>query len=197
MNVRRSTPLIVVVTGSECTGKTTLASSLAAEFGATWSREFAREYVDLKQTPLDERDVEPIGRGQLSGEQVAEDEAAARDRRIVIRDTDLISTVVYSRHYYGSCPGWIQRAARERAGDLYLLLCPDVPWVPDGLQRDRPVEASRAEMHALFRGALASMGSEVVEIRGSWSERLAQSRATITAMLEQRSVRASRRSTRL
>ena len=75
-------------------------------------------------------------------------DAAARQARLVVRDTDLVSTTVYARHYYGSCPAWIEAAARRRAGDLYLLLCPDVPWVPDGLQRDRPGDAERAAMHA-------------------------------------------------
>ena len=72
--------------------------------------------------------------------------------RVVVKDTDLVSTVVYASHYYGSCPAWIERAARERLGDLYLLLHPDVPWVADGLQRDRP--ADRARLHQLFRERL-------------------------------------------
>jgi len=184
--VPRSGPLVVVVIGSECTGKTTLAAALAAQFHAPWSREYAREYVEARQAPLDQQDVEPIARGQLNGEQVAEDAAAGNDSRIVVRDTDLVSTAVYSRHYYGVCPEWIARVARQRAGDVYLLLCPDVPWVPDGLQRDRPDEASRAEMHARFRSALASIDARVVEIRGTWTERLALARAAVTAMIEER-----------
>ena len=186
LNVPRSGPLVVVVIGSEGTGKTALASSLAAQFDAPWSREYVPEYLDLKQAPLNQGDVYPIARGQLNGEQVAEDEAAANGSRIVVRDTDLVSTAVYSRHYYGACPEWIARAARQRAGDLYLLLCPDVSRVPDGLHRDRPDESSRAEMHALFRSALAPIGARVVEIRGTWSERLAQARAATTAMLRER-----------
>jgi len=177
-------PLTVVVTGSECTGKTTLAAALAAEFDAPWSHEFAREYVDIKQAPLDESDVEPIARGQLAAERAVEQAAAEHSGRIVIRDTDLVSTTVYSRHYYGTCPGWIARAARERIADLYLLLCPDVPWVPDGLQRDRPDEASRAEVHALFRDALAAAGARVVEVRGDWRERHAEAAAAVKSAVE-------------
>jgi len=176
-------PFVVVVTGSECTGKTMLAAELATEFDASWSPEFARSYVDAKRAPLDASDVEPIAAGQLAVERRAQDAAEVRRGRLVVRDTDLVSTTVYARHYYGSCPAWIEAAAGRRAGDLYLLLCPDVPWVPDGLKRDRPGEAERAAMHQRFRAALESAGARVVEIRGSWDERRRQAFAAVAAGL--------------
>jgi len=36
-----------------------------------------------------------------------------------IHDTDLVSTVVYSRHHYGECPAWIVGEAKKRLSDLY------------------------------------------------------------------------------
>jgi NadR type nicotinamide-nucleotide adenylyltransferase len=176
-------PLTVVITGSECTGKTTLAAELADLVNAPWSREFVREYVDRKQAPLDASDVDPIALGQLAGEQAGEQEAAVRGCRVVIRDTDLHSTVVYSRHYYGECPGWVAEAAHARTGDLYLLLAPDVPWVADGLQRDRPDDQNRARIHELFRSALTAGAARVVEIRGDWPERRAQAVAEVEALI--------------
>jgi len=161
----RERPLIVVVTGSECTGKTTLARELAARFEAPCSQEFAREYVNRKNALLDVRDVEPIARGQVA----AEEEAVARAAEIAVKDTDLVSTVVYARHYYGSCPAWVEREASARLGDLYLLLHPDVPWVADGLQRDRP--ADRDLLHSLFEKQLATFGARVVHITGDWPTR--------------------------
>jgi NadR type nicotinamide-nucleotide adenylyltransferase len=155
----------VVVSGSESTGKTTLAADLASHYGTVSSPEFAREYLERKRSPLDDSDVEPIARGQIAGE----DEAATRASGLLILDTDLVSTVVYSRHYYGRCPEWIAEAARSRLADLYLLLQPDVPWVPDGNLRDRP--AARDELHGLFHYALQAFGARYVEIGGSWAER--------------------------
>ena len=99
--------LRVVLTGSESTGKTTLAADLAAHYRTVWSPEFARAYADRKKGPLDRSDVEPIARGQIAGE----DEAARRAGRLLILDTDLLSTVVYGRHYYGRFPEWIEKAA--------------------------------------------------------------------------------------
>jgi NadR type nicotinamide-nucleotide adenylyltransferase len=166
----------VVVSGSESTGKTTLAAELASHYGTAWSPEFAREYLERKNSPLDDSDVEPIARGQIAGE----DEAAARASGLLILDTDLVSTVVYSRHYYGRCPEWIAEAARSRLADLYLLLEPDVPWVPDGDLRDRP--AARDALHGLFHYALQAFGARYVEIGGSWAERKRRAIASIHAL---------------
>ena len=154
----------VVVTGSESTGKTTLARMLADRFATVASPEFARDYLDRKPTPLDRYDVEVIAVGQVAQEQ----RYLRRADRVLFLDTDLFSTVVYGTHYYGSIEPWIERVARERRADLYLLLDIDVPWVPDP-QRDRGDR--RAEMHGLFRSALERSGARYVTISGSWAQR--------------------------
>jgi len=171
----------VVVTGSECTGKTTLAGDLARQFGTVCVAEYAREYLDRKVAttglPLDERDVEPIARGQI----VAEDRGAATAKRLLVLDTDLVSTTVYARHYYGACPAWIDQAARDRRGDLYLLCDIDVPWVADSV-RDRPHH--REHIHALFVEALNTLGAPYVLIRGSWAARLTTAVAAVREVLD-------------
>lgn len=178
----------VVVTGSECTGKTTLAAALAEELGVPWVPEYAREYVAGLAAPPTHADVEAIARGQIAAERRAEDRGANRigvaasqgvaiDRPLLLQDTDLLSTVVYSHHYYGDCPDWIEAELARRYGDLYLLAEIDVPWVPDGAQRDRGDR--RGEMQALFRNALSDRRLPFVEIRGDLPARIAASVAAI------------------
>ncbi|MBI2215300.1 MAG: AAA family ATPase [Acidobacteria bacterium] len=155
----------VVLTGSECVGKTTLAHDLARELGAVRGDEYGREYVDALGRFPDASDVEPIARGQIANQERALREA----NRVAIFDTDLVSTCVYAQHYYGSCPEWIVDESLRRRGDLYLLLDIDVPWIPDPPNRDRG--HMRDAMQQLFRDALRAREIEYVDIRGGWDER--------------------------
>jgi NadR type nicotinamide-nucleotide adenylyltransferase len=155
-----------VVTGSECTGKTTLAEALAAHYVTVWVPEFVRDFVIDRGRPPVLGDLDEIARGQMA----REDQAAFRASRLLILDTDLLSTVVYSRHYFGECPPWIEDALAERRADLYLLADIDVPWRPEGLLRDRGDR--REEMHALFRSALESRHARHLLVRGPHAARM-------------------------
>ncbi len=170
----------LVVTGSECTGKTTLARALADHYATACVPEFARDFVTQKGAPPESADVDQIARGQIA----REDQQARAAGRLLIQDTDLLSTVVYSRHYYGHCPTWIDEALRRRAADLYLLAGIDVPWEADGDQRDRG--HLREEMQALFRAALTSRGLHFVEVEGPHEERMQQAIAAIDELAAQR-----------
>ena len=170
---------VVVVTGSESTGKTTLAADVARHYDTAWVPEYARTYVEEKiattGAALDAADVDPIARGHIA----AADAGIVRARGLVVLDTDLVSTLVYSRHYYGGCPAWIERAARDRLADLYLLCDIDAPWIADPA-RDRPYQ--REHIHGLFVAALDALGAHTVPVRGSWADRRATAIAAIEAL---------------
>jgi len=168
----------VVVTGSECTGKTTLATALAEHYGGVYVPEYARQFVFDQGRAPEYEDVESIARGQIE----LEDDLAADASNLLVQDTDLLSTVVYSRHYYDDCPHWIEQAVRERAADLYLFAGIDVPWVADGDQRDRGHR--RDEMQQLFRRALIERSLNFVEIMGQCEARLERAISAIDALLE-------------
>ena len=166
----------VVLTGSESVGKTSLARELALHFDVECVPEFVREYAALKGAPLDFKDHGPIARGQIA----IEDEYAARANKLLIQDTDLVSTVVYCDHYFGRCPQFIVDAARERRAHLYLLLDIDVAWVPDGI-RDRGDR--RDEMHALFASRLAELGMSTENISGGFPARFEAAVRAVESLL--------------
>jgi nicotinamide riboside kinase len=167
----------VVVTGSECTGKTTLSAALALHYAVPLATEFVRDFVRETEAAPELSDVEDIARGQIAGE----DLHTAAGAELVILDTDLLSTWVYSHHYYGECPAWIGQAVTARKADLYLLAGIDVPWSADDAQRDRG--HMREEMHRLFRDELGLRGFAFIEISGSLDERLARATAAIDLLL--------------
>ncbi len=170
----------LVVTGSECTGKTTLARLLSDATGAPLLEEAARRYAERKLADglaLTAGDVEPIARMAVTEEDRLLDELSPP---FIVHDTDLISTVVYARHYYGSCPEWIEVEARRRRGDLYLFCAPDIPWVSDGI-RDEP--RARERIHALFAATLGEFEAPVAPVSMAKPESV--SRAIELAIEEQ------------
>src|SRR3954469_19325971 len=128
----RAAPLVrICVTGPESTGKTTLARRLAESLDTAWVPEGSRTYAERVGRPLDASDVSPIAREHIA---LADDGAAlarARGATSLILDTDLLSTVIYARHYYGAAPPWVEEEERTRRADLYLLCDVDVPWIAD------------------------------------------------------------------
>jgi HTH-type transcriptional regulator, transcriptional repressor of NAD biosynthesis genes len=167
----------VVLTGSECTGKTTLAQLLATHYETPWVPEFGREFVDRKGAFPTAEEINDIARGQIE----SEDRLAREANRLLILDTDLVSTSVYSRHYFGSTPRWIDEAIERRRVDLYLLAGIDVPWMADGAQRDRP--HMREPMQQLFRDALRARGIGWVDLAGSIEERKPAALAAIDPLV--------------
>ncbi len=164
----------VCLIGPECTGKSTLAERLAGRFGVRSVPEFAREYALRVGRLLTYDDVVPIARGQMA---LAD---AAANEGLVILDTDLISTVVYSRHYYGDCPEWIVAEAKSREANLYLLTDIDVPWAADTV---RDSAAARGVLHGELATTLAGFGAELVVIRGDWEVRFAAAAAAVGKLL--------------
>jgi NadR type nicotinamide-nucleotide adenylyltransferase len=162
--------LKVVVFGPESTGKTTLAKALASHYQTEWVPEYAREYLqekwDRTQQTCRPEDLPPIASGQIA----RENSLTRSADRLLICDTDLLVTKVYSEVYYdGFCDPEIERYALQNTYDLYLLTSIDVPWVPDDL-RDKPEE--REEMFTRFKSALEDTKRSFIILRGSPEKRL-------------------------
>jgi nicotinamide riboside kinase len=174
-------PLRIAVYGPESTGKTELAGKLAAHFRAPLVAEYARERWDA-QGVLTLEDMLPVAKEQWR----REDEAVAQCHlisdmsKIVICDTDALTTMLWSDLLYGTTPEELRRGAEKRCKNyaLYLLLDIDVPFSPDP-QRCFPDPADREKAMRIWRGALDRRSLPYVLIRGDWAER---ERAAIAAV---------------
>src|SRR5690606_12547633 len=62
----------VVLIGAESTGKTTLATHLAAHYRTAWLPEYVRQFVEAKGASPVAEDVPAIARGHLAAARAAE-----------------------------------------------------------------------------------------------------------------------------
>jgi len=162
-----SGPRRIAVYGPESTGKTRLAEKLAAHFRAPLVPEYARERWEA-QGALVLEDMLPVAREQWR----REDAAAAAADRLVICDTDALTTMLWSDLLYGTTPDEVRRGAEQRCRGyaLYLLLDIDVPFAPDP-QRCFPDPADREKGMRIWRGALDRRRLPYALISGDWAER--------------------------
>ncbi|MFT5761911.1 MAG: HTH-type transcriptional repressor of NAD biosynthesis genes [Polaribacter sp.] len=160
----------VVLFGPESTGKTTLSKQLARYYNTVWAPEYAREYLQRKwnnvRRTCEAEDLVPIAIGQIK----LENRLVEKADRVLICDTDLLETKVYSEEYYGGFVDPIlDKAAKNNTYDLYLLTFIDTPWEEDDL-RDRP--GLRREMFNAFENALKKYNRPYVLLEGNKETRL-------------------------
>jgi NadR type nicotinamide-nucleotide adenylyltransferase len=166
----------VVIFGPESTGKSTLAARLAAHYQTVWVPEWARGHLDPANGVCEPDDFPRIAVGQAA----SEDALAMQANRVLICDTDTITTTIWSDVYLGGCAEWIRALAHQRRHDLYLLCDIDVPWVHDG-QRDMPHR--REEFRDRCRAALMAHHRPFIEISGDWDTRFRTAVAAIDKLL--------------
>lgn len=160
----------IVLFGPESTGKTTLSQQLASYYNTLWVPEYAREYLqdkwDREQKTCEPHDLLPIAEGQIR----LENEYTEKVKDLLICDTDLLETKVYSEAYYlGYTDPILEKYALENQYDLYLLTYIDTPWVKDDL-RDKPDE--REKMYLYFKDTLEKYNRNFVILKGEPEKRL-------------------------
>jgi nicotinamide riboside kinase len=168
----------IVVTGAECTGKSTLTRALSGYYGEPWTPEFVRQYVDEIKRELTPTDLEPIARGQITAEDACLDKAT----RFAIHDTNLLSSIIYANHYFGEVIDWVNEAFLARDYSLYLLCTPgNIAWQADPGQRDSP--AARTKLQSTFKESLDRLQLPYIELCGNPTARFGQAIKEIDAVL--------------
>jgi HTH-type transcriptional repressor of NAD biosynthesis genes len=156
--------------GPESTGKTSMAQRMAEVFNTVFVPEVAREMLITNDFSLD--DIVRIG--------VAHDERiqqkTRKANRLLMCDTDAITTAIYSRHYLNDVPLVIGELEKKTIYDHYFLFDIDVPWVADGL---RDLGDRRQMMFETFREALKERKIPYTLVQGTYVEREAFCERTI------------------
>lgn len=126
----------IILTGPECSGKTTLCNKLKTYFNLPANTEFARNYLEKLSRKYVKKDLTLIAKKQLDSE-----------RNKVLLDTDLITIKIWSNYKYNSCDNWIINKIQEQKTEsrFYFLCRGDLKWKQDG-QRE-----SQNERDILFQ----------------------------------------------
>lgn len=161
--------------GAESTGKSSMAKRMAEIYRTEFVPEVARELISTNTFTVE--DIVRIGHAQT--QRVMDKLKTAN--KILICDTDLITTHIYSRHYLNTVPEVLLRLEKEISYDLYFLFGIDVPWVADGL---RDLATQREEMAKIFEEELSIRGIHSISVKGTWSEREEIVRKEIDLLLQ-------------
>jgi len=169
--------ITISLTGTESTGKSTLAEKLAAYYKATLIPDYSRIYIEQLNRPYVYDDVLQIAQGIIA----QEDSAKKNGNPLIISDNDLINIKIWLQYYHWEVPAWLQKAIIDRKYDLYLLCYIDLPWAADP-QRANPHD--REELFTLFLNELDDIKANYKLIKGIEDKRVENSIKHVDILLK-------------
>ncbi|HTD05025.1 ATP-binding protein [Undibacterium sp.] len=166
----------VAILGAESSGKSSLAEQLAARYQTAWVPEYLREFVETHNRVPVEGDQLHIARTQVS----REEEALLRARDFLFCDTTPLMTAIYSGFYFVQADPPLQELTRKHTYDFTIVTAPDLPWTPDGLQRES--EAMRQLVHEELLRELHDRAIPYLLVSGDMQHRMSQVHAALAAI---------------
>ena len=162
---------IIVITGPESCGKTTLAEQLSDRWKVPVVREAAREYLNGKES-YQKQDLLKIAKIQCQMELQKAESSAGK----LVCDTDLLVVLIWSEVKYGECDPWIRETfenclSQKSSTRTYVLCDSKVPWQPDRL-RENP--HNRDELFSIYLEKILDYKLTHIIVRGEPHERLQQ-----------------------
>jgi len=177
MSTVASEAIVVVITGPESCGKSTLADQLSQEFGGQWVPEYARKFVESLNRTYEYEDVEHIARYQYN-EFV---KLCSKKNSLLFFDTYLIITKVWFTHVYSRYPLWLDRAIRQSKVDLFLLCTPELVWVSDSVRENGHL---RDYLFEQYKKELEQYGFNYVVVSGEGEDRVLLAKDYINQLLK-------------
>jgi nicotinamide riboside kinase len=138
---------ILVITGPESSGKTTLANQLADYWQAPLVTEVSRDYLKEKDS-YQQHDLLEIAKQQHRQEQALLSHLPEK----LVCDTDLLVIMIWSEVKYGRCDPWItttfENSIKQQTSSRYYYLCDfNIPWQADPLRENTH---NRDELFTLY-----------------------------------------------
>ena len=160
MNGERKLIYKVTLTGTESTGKSTLAEDLSIYYKTILVPDYSRYYIDQLSHRYTKMDVLEIANGIIE----QEDRMILNAQQIVFSDNDLFNIKIWLQYYKWDVPEWLQEQIEKRRSNLYLLCDIDIPWVAD---EQRINAGDREELQNRFEAELEHADVNFQLVRGS------------------------------
>ena len=170
--------MILVLTGPECSGKSSLAAQLHAHLNWPLLPELARAYLDGRHAQSGIYRYRPSDLLNLASMQ-RQAEALKCNKDDAILDTDLLTLIVWWQEKFGPVPRQLSSQWQCQATRRYLLCKPDMPWQPDP-QRENPSDRDR--LYAHYEAELSNRGCKYSICEGNEQARLAQALTAIKSV---------------
>ncbi len=174
--------MLISITGTESTGKTTLANQLARHYRAGLVPDISRMVVEGLQRPYDVGDIDQIGREIIKQEDLLLQQT---NNGIIISDNCLFNIKIWLQYYNWPLPSWLVDSLKQRKSELYLLCDIDLDWIPDP-QRQNPHD--RGELLFRFMEEMATAGVNYKLVSGTGQQRLEHAIEQIDVFLNYRQV---------
>jgi nicotinamide riboside kinase len=172
----------IALLGAESTGKTQLASELAARLQSLGLRAVAVPEALRAWCERAGRAPRPEEQLAIARQQEAAVDTAAREADIVIADTTALMVAIYAGMLHED--GELLQFALERQQRYHatLLTGLDLPWVADGLHRTS--SSDREAVDVLVRALLQRAGVRYQVVYGSGEQRLASALQALKPLLQ-------------
>lgn len=172
---------VVVLTGPESAGKSSLCQALAQEFNAPVVGEYVRQFINQQARTTCYADISYIAQQQLQAELAQR----AQQPQLLLLDTHLLSNKLWSELLFNNCPEWIEPALKAQQYDLICLLSPDgLPWQADG-QRCQPDLIERQGFYQQLQYWLTRNQQPLLYVSGTWQQRFIEIKRAINQLLNQ------------
>lgn len=157
----------IAILGAESTGKTQLAHTLVQALNTRGSASMVAEVL-REWCALHDRTPQPHEQLAIAQAQALQVQSAA-PVDFLIADTSALMTAVYSDLLFHDASLYSFALEQHRCYDLTLLTGLDLPWKPDGVQRDGP--HSQAPVDARLRQVLDAHAIPYAVVYGVGPER--------------------------
>lgn len=181
--VRKDFVMRICIVGTESCGKTSLTKMLAKRNQTSWVEEYGRSYCE-QDLCMDEDLLEFDDYGTIAARRYdMEQEAAAAANRVLFVDTAAMSTNYFCLLYEGRENMMVSAYQERERYDAYFYLTDDVPFVEDGLRKNRNRDNTRFLFEKMLFANAKRHGSEVFVISGNYNERFNKANEIVDELL--------------